>query len=133
MRKPADTGNRCFDQFWAAYPRKVGKEKAKRAFEKIQPSETELQQMLAELERQRKVYHWGKENWKFIPHLHISELHRRAAIPAAHSPMCQSVPTGTAQVVLYRRSDRMRQDTHLHRHCGRHDPERFFGAVHGVA
>ena len=23
---------------------------------------------LAELERQRKVYHWGKENWKFIPH-----------------------------------------------------------------
>ena len=59
MRKPTDTGNRCFDQFWAAYPRKVGKEKAKRAFEKIQPSETE---------RQRKVYHWGKENWKFIPH-----------------------------------------------------------------
>ena len=51
MRKPADTGNRCFDQFWAAYPRKGGKEKAKRAFEKIQPSETELQQMLAELER----------------------------------------------------------------------------------
>ena len=41
MRKPTDTGNRCFDQFWAAYPRKVGKEKAKRAFEKIQPSETE--------------------------------------------------------------------------------------------
>ena len=50
MRKPTDTGNRCFDQFWAAYPRKVGKEKARRAFEKIQPSETELQQMLAELE-----------------------------------------------------------------------------------
>lgn len=68
MRKPTDTGNRCFDQFWAMYPRKVGKEKARRAFEKIQPSETELQKMLAELERQRKVYHWGKENWKFIPH-----------------------------------------------------------------
>ncbi len=42
MRKPTDTGNRCFDQFWAAYPRKVGKENARRAFEKIQPSETEF-------------------------------------------------------------------------------------------
>ena len=32
------------------------------------PLYAKLQQMLAELERQRKVYHWGKENWKFIPH-----------------------------------------------------------------
>ena len=24
--------------------------------------------MLEELERQRNAYHWGKENWKFIPH-----------------------------------------------------------------
>lgn len=68
MRKPSNTGNDCFDRFWAAYPRKVGKEKARRAFEKLHPGEADLQQMLAELERQRKVYHWGKENWKFIPH-----------------------------------------------------------------
>ena len=66
MRKPTDTGNRCFDQFWAAYPRKVGKEKTRRAFEafwiRFLPLYAKLQQMLAELERQRKVYHWGKEN-----------------------------------------------------------------------
>lgn len=68
MKKPSNTGNDCFDRFWAAYPRKVGKEKARRAFEKLHPGEADLQQMLEELERQRNAYHWGKENWKFIPH-----------------------------------------------------------------
>ena len=70
MRKPADTGNRCFDQFWAAYPRKVGKEKARRAFEKIQPSETELQKMLAELERQRSTTGAKRtgSSFRILPH-----------------------------------------------------------------
>ena len=66
--KTKDTGNSCFDRFWAAYPRKVGKEKARRAFEKLKPGEADFLLMLEELEQQRKAYHWGKENWKFIPH-----------------------------------------------------------------
>ena len=41
MRKPSNTGNDCFDRFWAAYPRKVGKEKARRAFEKLHPGEAD--------------------------------------------------------------------------------------------
>ena len=68
MRKPSNTGNDCFDRFWAAYPRQVCKEKASRAFEKLHPGEADLQQMREGLERQRHAYHSGKENWKFIPH-----------------------------------------------------------------
>ena len=39
MRTTETTGNPFFDRFWAAYPKKVGKEKARRAFEKVHPTE----------------------------------------------------------------------------------------------
>lgn len=68
MRTTSSTGNNLFDQFWAAYPRKVGKDKAMRAFAKINPTEEQLYRILEELERQKKAYGWCKENWKYIPH-----------------------------------------------------------------
>ena len=39
MRKAEATDNVLFDRFWVAYPKKVGKEKARRAFEKVHPTE----------------------------------------------------------------------------------------------
>ena len=46
MRKAEATDNVLFDRFWVAYPKKVGKEKARRAFEKLHPTEDLLGQML---------------------------------------------------------------------------------------
>lgn len=68
MRKAEATGDILFDRFWVAYPKKVGKEKALRAFQKIHPTEDLLYQMIEAIAQQCKVYKWGKENWKYIPH-----------------------------------------------------------------
>ena len=68
MRKPSGTSDPLFDRFWAAYPRKVGKPKAQTAFARLRVTERELDRMIAAIECQSKIYRWGKENWKFIPH-----------------------------------------------------------------
>lgn len=68
MRVPESTGNPLFDRFWAAYPKHVSKDKAWKAFMKINPTEELLAQMLDALERQKKYYAWGRQSWKYIPH-----------------------------------------------------------------
>ncbi len=68
MRTPETIGNPLFDRFWAAYPKHVGKDKALKAFVKINPTEELLADMLENLERQKKYYAWGRQNWKYIPH-----------------------------------------------------------------
>lgn len=68
MRKAEATDNVLFDRFWVAYPKKVGKEKARRAFEKLHPTEDLLGQMLEAIAKQRRVYSWNKATWKYIPH-----------------------------------------------------------------
>ena len=68
MRKAEATDNVLFDRFWVAYPKKVGKEKARRAFEKLHPTEDLLGQMLEAIAKQRSVYSWNKATWKYIPH-----------------------------------------------------------------
>lgn len=56
---------RDFDRFWKAYPRKVGKQAARKAFERVnQP----VERLLAALERQRADPQWRRENGRFIPH-----------------------------------------------------------------
>ena len=52
MRTTETTGNPFFDRFWAAYPKKVGKEKARRAFEKVHPTEDQLVRMLEAITEQ---------------------------------------------------------------------------------
>jgi hypothetical protein len=53
-----------FDAFWAAYPRKVGKEAARRAFAKAR---TDLDTLLAAIERQRGSAQWQKDGGQYIP------------------------------------------------------------------
>lgn len=60
MRTTETTGNPFFDRFWAAYPKKVGKEKARRAFEKVHPTEDQLVRMLEAITEQSRVYSWSK-------------------------------------------------------------------------
>jgi hypothetical protein len=56
-----------FDTFWKAYPKKVGKGAAKKAFIKAKVSDNLLSQMLTAIETQRRTHQWQKENGQFIP------------------------------------------------------------------
>ncbi len=67
MRTPAPTNNSLFDLFWKAYPRKEGKPKALRTFEKLKITEEMLEQVLAELERQAKFKNWKNIDVQYIP------------------------------------------------------------------
>ena len=57
-----------FEQFWLAYPRKIAKTPAKKAFDKLQPTSSLLAAMLAAIKEQRKCDQWQKNNGQFIPY-----------------------------------------------------------------
>ena len=57
-----------FAQFWAAYPRKVGKDAAWRSFERRKPDRAMLDRMLAAIAQQRLSAEWQKEGGQYIPH-----------------------------------------------------------------
>lgn len=57
-----------FDEFWKAYPKKVAKAQAQKAWNKIKPN-AELQQVILNtLERQKQSVQWQKDNGQFIPY-----------------------------------------------------------------
>ena len=64
----ANRGAALFDEFWAAFPRKVGKDAALKAFEKRRPDRAMLDQMLAAIAKQRASPDWQKDGGQFIPH-----------------------------------------------------------------
>jgi len=57
-----------FLQFWEAYPRKVGKLAAFKAFEKVDPDAELLKKMIETIEQWKKSKQWKKDNCQFIPH-----------------------------------------------------------------
>jgi hypothetical protein len=67
--KEREIENECyardaFETFWKAYPRKVGKDAARRAFAKVKvPVET----LVAAVEAQKSSPQWTKDNGQFIP------------------------------------------------------------------
>ena len=54
-----------FDRFWQAYPRKVGKQAARKAFERVV---VPVERLLSALEAQRGDPQWQRENGRYIPH-----------------------------------------------------------------
>lgn len=57
-----------FEKFWLAYPRKVGKDAARKAFAKRKPDDELLSRMLSTIEAQVRSPEWQKEGGQFIPH-----------------------------------------------------------------
>lgn len=55
----------AFDIFWAAYPRKVDKKKARTAFARVKAP---VEVLLAALERQKKSEAWTKSGGQYVPH-----------------------------------------------------------------
>lgn len=54
-----------FDAFWSVYPKKTGKEAARKAFKKIPKSAHPL--LVPAVEAQKKSRQWMEENGRFIP------------------------------------------------------------------
>lgn len=61
-----------FDQFYAAYPRKVAKKAAQKAFAKIKDAGSKLPAILQALEKQKAEYQrqhdFQRDGWRFFPH-----------------------------------------------------------------
>ena len=57
-----------FDEFWSAYPRKVGKDDARKAWRTRKPDATLLETMLEALQWQRTSASWTKDGGEYIPH-----------------------------------------------------------------
>lgn len=57
-----------FDRFWALYPKKVGKLPAWQLWERMQPSATLTETILAAVARQARSKAWLKDDGEFVPH-----------------------------------------------------------------
>lgn len=66
-KRAASAAPPLFDDFWLAYPKKVGKPEAMKAFAKLEPEQTLLDEMLHALSWQRESDGWRKDGGQFIP------------------------------------------------------------------
>lgn len=65
--KPPSGVDARFDEFWSAYPKKTGKDAAKKAFMARKPSPQLLADMLAAVAVQRQSRDWTKDGGQYIP------------------------------------------------------------------
>ena len=56
-----------FDVFWLAYPKKVAKGEAQKAWRQITPDQAAVKEMLAALSWQREQAAWRRDSGKYIP------------------------------------------------------------------
>ena len=56
-----------FSAFWAAYPRRVGKDAARKAFDRRR-SDVTLEAVLAALELQKASQQWQRDGGRYVPH-----------------------------------------------------------------
>jgi hypothetical protein len=56
-----------FAAFWAAYPRRVGKDAARKAFDRRR-SDVTLEAVLAALELQKASQQWQRDGGRYVPH-----------------------------------------------------------------
>lgn len=63
-KKETSTRSADFETFWKAYPKKIGKQAAKKAFDKVNiPVET----LVSAIRRQECSAQWSKDNGQYIP------------------------------------------------------------------
>lgn len=62
-----DVYSERFKDFWAAYPKKIGKDAALKAFMKRKPSAELLSKMIAAIEWQSQTDQWKKDGGQYIP------------------------------------------------------------------
>ena len=57
-----------FDRFWEAYPKKRGKQEARKAWDKLKPDLALCRTMSAALNREKASKEWAKEGGQYIPY-----------------------------------------------------------------
>ena len=57
-----------FELFWSAYPKRVDKGAAWKAFEKLHPSQALLDEMIKAINLQKESYQWKREDGQYIPY-----------------------------------------------------------------
>lgn len=57
-----------FAKFWAAYPKKVSKPQAQKAWQKLKPDEDLLGRILQAIESQKKSDQWQRDKGQYIPY-----------------------------------------------------------------
>ena len=57
-----------FGRFWSAYPKKMAKKAAERAFCRLKPDDALLETMLEALERQKQTRQWKRDGGQYIPY-----------------------------------------------------------------
>lgn len=57
-----------FNDFWKAYPKKVSKANALKAWKKLKPNDDLAREIIYALERQKQSAQWQKNNGQFIPY-----------------------------------------------------------------
>ena len=66
-KKKSEVMEERFERFWSAYPKKVGKGDARKAFLKINPSDALLGQMITAIVAASASYQWQKDKGQYIP------------------------------------------------------------------
>lgn len=59
--------DRRFDEFWATYPRKVGKQAALNAFRKIKPNEELFGRIIKAVNDAKSAEQWQRDSGRYIP------------------------------------------------------------------
>lgn len=67
-KEGTESDDSLFDRFYEAYPRKVGRPAAIKAFAKCKADEALVDQMIAAIEEQKQSAQWVKDDGQFIPH-----------------------------------------------------------------
>ena len=60
--------NSRFDQFWKAYPKKAKRPRALKAWQKINPDQGLIEQIMVSVEAHKESDQWTKEGGTYIPH-----------------------------------------------------------------
>lgn len=66
-RPTPSASDRRFAEFWAAYPKKTGKDAARKAFERRRVDDALLATMIAAIRQQAQSRQWTEEGGRFIP------------------------------------------------------------------
>jgi hypothetical protein len=57
-----------FNKFWVSYPKKKSKPMAYKAFKRLKPTQSLLDTILKDIEKQKQTEKWQKQNGQFIPY-----------------------------------------------------------------
>ena len=67
IKEEKPTTPNLFDLFWAAYPKRIAKDAAKKAFANRNVTAALLEEMLSAIAKQKNTDQWKKDNGQFIP------------------------------------------------------------------